>query len=145
MSKSKPQFVEIILSRGPNGLGFNIRGGSDQPHLPNDKGIFVTKIRTNCSAAKDGRLQEGDKIIEINGNSLLDAKHATAVDYFINAGETVKLLVWHGAEKVLVEEYTEKTRQKGMSMFQKALLVAGVAVVLGVAFYYYKKHYGVAL
>ena len=42
------------------------------------------------------------KSFQINGNSLLDAKHATAVDYFINAGETVKLLVWHGAEKVLV-------------------------------------------
>ena len=47
------------------GLGFNIRGGFDQPLLPNDDGIFVTKIRDSGAAARDGRLQEGDKIIEV--------------------------------------------------------------------------------
>ena len=48
-----------------SGLGFNIRGGYDQPLLPNDDGIFVTKIRDSGSAAKDGRLKEGDKILEV--------------------------------------------------------------------------------
>ena len=47
------------------GLGFNIRGGLDQPHFPNDTGIFVTKIRENGAAAVDGRLKEGDKILEV--------------------------------------------------------------------------------
>ena len=47
------------------GLGFNIKGGRDQPHVPRDPGIFVTKIRDDGAAAKDGRLQKGDKILEV--------------------------------------------------------------------------------
>ena len=47
------------------GLGFNIRGGIDIPHLPGDPGIFVTKLKENGAAYKDGRLKEGDKIIEV--------------------------------------------------------------------------------
>lgn len=47
------------------GLGFNIKGGLDVPYLPSDPGIFVAKIRETGAAAEDGRLQEGDKIIEV--------------------------------------------------------------------------------
>ena len=55
------------------GLGFNIRGGVDQPLLPNDDGIFVTKIRDSGSAALDGRLKEGDKITEVRNMLLAPA------------------------------------------------------------------------
>ena len=48
------------------GLGFNIRGGVDNAHIENDPGIFVTTIRMNGAAAKDGRLQPGDKILEVS-------------------------------------------------------------------------------
>ena len=48
-----------------SGLGFNIRGGIDIPHINGDTGIFVTKIRENGAAFKDGRLKEGDKILEV--------------------------------------------------------------------------------
>lgn len=46
------------------GLGFNIRGGIDNAHVRNDPGIFVTTVKMNGAAAKDGRLQPGDKILE---------------------------------------------------------------------------------
>ena len=49
-----------------SGLGFNIKGGRDQPHVPRDPGIFVTKIRDDGAAALDGRLKKGDKILEVN-------------------------------------------------------------------------------
>ncbi len=55
----------IELERGTTGLGFNIKGGRDQPHVPRDSGIFVTKIRDDGAAAKDGSLQKGDKILEV--------------------------------------------------------------------------------
>ena len=47
------------------GLGFNIRGGVDIPFVENDSGIFVTKIREDGAAYLDGRLREGDKILEV--------------------------------------------------------------------------------
>ena len=53
--------VTVFLS----GLGFNIKGGVDNPQVPGDSGIFVAKIRENGAAAEDKRLQEGDKILEV--------------------------------------------------------------------------------
>ena len=49
-----------------SGLGFNIRGGVDHPHLSYDPGIFVTTVKENSVAAKDGRIQPGDKILEVS-------------------------------------------------------------------------------
>jgi hypothetical protein len=48
-----------------SGLGFNIRGGTDNRFLRDDPGIFVTTIKPDGAAAKDGRLQRGDKILEV--------------------------------------------------------------------------------
>lgn len=49
-----------------SGLGFNVRGGVDHPHLSYDPGIFVTSVKENSVAAKDGRVQPGDKILEVS-------------------------------------------------------------------------------
>ena len=47
------------------GLGFNIRGGTDNIHVGDDPGIFVTTVKPNGAAAKDGRLHPGDKILKV--------------------------------------------------------------------------------
>ncbi|XP_036983209.2 synaptojanin-2-binding protein isoform X2 [Artibeus jamaicensis] len=86
---------EINLTRGPSGLGFNIVGGTDQQHFSNDSGIFVSSIKENGAAALDGRLQEGDKILSVNGQDLKNLLHQDAVDLFRNAGYAVALRVQH--------------------------------------------------
>lgn len=48
------------------GLGFNIRGGVDILYVQGDFGIFVIKIREDGVVFLDGRLREGDKILEVN-------------------------------------------------------------------------------
>lgn len=42
--------------QGNSGLGFSIAGGIDNPHVPDDPGIFITKIIPGGAAAMDGRL-----------------------------------------------------------------------------------------
>lgn len=37
----------------------------DQPFKENDNGVFVTRIKEDGAAALDGRLEEGDKILEV--------------------------------------------------------------------------------
>ena len=54
------------------GLGFNIRGGTDNLHVGKDPGIFITTIKPIGAAAKDGRLKTGDKILEVRN---CDYKH----------------------------------------------------------------------
>ena len=47
------------------GLGFTIRGGVDNIHVGDDPGIFVTSVKPTGAAARDGRLQPGDKILKV--------------------------------------------------------------------------------
>jgi len=140
MANTVPDPAVFSLSRGTHGLGFNITGGTDQPHLPNDHGIFVTKIREAASAYVDGRLKEGDKILKVNGNSLLNLTHKEAVEVFLSAGETVQLEVWHGAERILISEYSMRLQSKSApNTFRKLLVLAGFILLGSISLYYAKK------
>lgn len=69
MLDSNPRKLSIVFYNVLEGLGFNIRGGVDMPHLPDDHGIFVTRVRSVGAAAVDGRLAEGDKILKVRRTS----------------------------------------------------------------------------
>lgn len=58
-------FLYIYFSLEGRGLGFNIRGGKDSPYVPGDSSIFVTRINGEGTAARDGRLGVGDKLLEV--------------------------------------------------------------------------------
>uniref|UniRef100_A0A8V0ZCF9 Synaptojanin-2-binding protein n=1 Tax=Gallus gallus TaxID=9031 RepID=A0A8V0ZCF9_CHICK len=85
----------IRLTRGPSGLGFNIVGGTDQQVDSNDSSIYVSRIKKDGPAHLDGRLQEGDKILAINGRDLKNLRHMDAVELFKNAGYDVSLKIQH--------------------------------------------------
>eukprot|EP00118_Oscarella_pearsei_P000868 m.6002 g.6002 ORF g.6002 m.6002 type:complete len:1738 (+) comp14693_c0_seq1:214-5427(+) len=59
----------------PLGLGISGGPGSGQGSLP----VFVTNVRPDGAAARDGLLQPGDVILEINGQSLEGLSHVEAV------------------------------------------------------------------
>lgn len=73
------QTEEIVLTKGTKGLGFSIAGGKGNQHVPNDDGIYITKIIDGGAAQQDGRLQVGDKIVRVNDTSLEDVAHEDAV------------------------------------------------------------------
>uniref|UniRef100_A0A663E3V5 Synaptojanin-2-binding protein n=2 Tax=Aquila chrysaetos chrysaetos TaxID=223781 RepID=A0A663E3V5_AQUCH len=83
----------ISLTRRPSGLGFNIVGGTDQQYICNDSSIYVSRIKKDGAAYLDGRLQEGDKILAVNGRDLKDLRHKDAVELFRNAGYDVSLKI----------------------------------------------------
>ena len=43
--------------QGGTGLGFSIAGGTDNPHVGGDSGIYITKIIEDGGAERDGRLR----------------------------------------------------------------------------------------
>uniref|UniRef100_A0A1A8HX68 Synaptojanin-2-binding protein n=2 Tax=Nothobranchius TaxID=28779 RepID=A0A1A8HX68_NOTKU len=126
--------LEIKLRRGPAGLGFNIIGGVDQQYVVNDNGIYVSKIKQDGAAAQDGRLQEGDKILSINGIPLENRTHKSVVELFRTAGESVELRI---QKKPFLEDQptdSQPEHHSPSSYLEILALFAGVIVLLAVAY-----------
>lgn len=85
--------IEIVLSKGSTGLGFHISGGNDNHYLTGDPRIFVTQIKENASAARDGRLNESDRILEIDGICVRNVGHDEAVALLLKTDTSCRLLV----------------------------------------------------
>ncbi|XP_018411979.1 PREDICTED: multiple PDZ domain protein [Nanorana parkeri] len=86
-----PQYNTIVLDRGPDGLGFSIVGGYGSPH--GDLPIYVKTVFSKGAAAEDGRLNRGDQIIAVNGQSLEGVTHEEAVAILKRTKGTVTLTV----------------------------------------------------
>lgn len=136
-SSSSPlsSVVDIQLKRGPAGLGFNIVGGVDQQYVVNDSGIYVSKIKEDGAAGLDGRLQEGDKILAINGIILDDRTHKAVVDLFRTAGEDVELRVLKKSPRHMNGPTgSQPDHQPGAPLLGILAAFAGVAVVLAIIY-----------
>ena len=73
------------MTREENSLGLSIVGGSDHSSHPfgvNAPGVFISKISLNSPAARSQRLRIGDRILEVNGTDVRNARHQSAVEVF---------------------------------------------------------------
>jgi len=102
-----PGFMEIgVVKEQGEKLGMIIKGGlrgqPGNPLDPADEGVFCVKVNPGSRASKDNRIKVGQRIIEVNGQSLLGATHQEAVNILRNAGDEIKLLVCDGFNPLLV-------------------------------------------
>lgn len=94
----------MVLTKEPEErLGMHIKGGlggqKGNPYDNSDEGVFVSKINSTGAARRDGRLKVGQRLLEVNGLSLLGASHQEAVDCLRAAGNTLYLVVCKGYDK----------------------------------------------
>ncbi|XP_034022938.1 LOW QUALITY PROTEIN: protein scribble homolog [Thalassophryne amazonica] len=98
---SPPGMQEILIQKQPGEkLGISIRGGAKghagNPFDPTDEGIFISKVSLTGAAARDGRLQVGMRILEVNNHSLLGMTHTEAVRVLRAVGDSLIMLVCDG-------------------------------------------------
>ncbi|CAF1117374.1 unnamed protein product [Rotaria sordida] len=86
--------IVLTVHRSPNtGLGISIAGGSGSAaYKDNDYGIFLTKVTEEGPAGQAGLLV-GDKLISVNGISLINCEHSEAVSALKNAGDNIEMIV----------------------------------------------------
>ncbi|KJH43886.1 PDZ/DHR/GLGF domain protein [Dictyocaulus viviparus] len=82
--------ITVNLIRKPNGFGFRLLGGSET-----NTQLTVGQIVPGGAAAEDGRMLEGDEIVEIDGRPVEGVSHVEAVALLENAAHNkhVKLVV----------------------------------------------------
>ncbi|XP_071451174.1 protein lap4 isoform X3 [Hetaerina americana] len=90
--------LAIKITRTTSGLGLSIAGGrGSTPFKGNDDGIFVSRV-SEGGPAHVADLKVGDKVLSVNGVSLVGADHYEAVAVLQAAGETLTLLVFRENE-----------------------------------------------
>ncbi|OXB64308.1 hypothetical protein ASZ78_005960 [Callipepla squamata] len=89
---------------GPEGLGFTVVTRDSSVHGPGP--IFVKNILPKGAAVKDGRLQSGDRILEVNGRDITGRTQEELVAMLRSTkqGETVCMIVARQEEVFLPRE-----------------------------------------
>ncbi|CAD5228076.1 unnamed protein product [Bursaphelenchus okinawaensis] len=93
-NSSNSETRRLTIRREPNvGLGLSIAGGIEStPFIDNDTGLFVSKLTPGAPAEKAGLLV-GDKLLEINGTSMVNQRHDIAVQCVQQNSNVVELVI----------------------------------------------------
>ncbi|XP_039233717.1 partitioning defective 3 homolog isoform X2 [Drosophila yakuba] len=112
--------IEILLKKGPNGLGFSVttRDNPAGGHCP----IYIKNILPRGAAIEDGRLKPGDRLLEVDGTPMTGKTQTDVVAILrgMPAGATVRIVVSRQQE---LAEQADQPAEKS----------AGVAVAPSVA------------
>ncbi|KAM6151932.1 partitioning defective 3 homolog B isoform 3-T3 [Erethizon dorsatum] len=92
-SKKNAKKIKIDLKKGPEGLGFTVVTRDSSIHGPGP--IFVKNILPKGAAIRDGRLQSGDRILEVNGRDVTGQTQEELVAMLRSTkqGETASLVI----------------------------------------------------
>ncbi|XP_041119209.1 partitioning defective 3 homolog B-like [Polyodon spathula] len=103
-SKNMGKKIKIDLKKGLEGLGFTVVTRDSSVHGPGP--ILVKNILPRGAAVKDGRMQSGDRILEVNGRDITGKSQEELVAMLrgTKQGETVSLIVARQEEVFLPRE-----------------------------------------
>ncbi|CAG4970355.1 unnamed protein product [Parnassius apollo] len=104
--------VHTTLIRDGAGLGFSIAGGKGSPPYREDSdAIYISRISPQGAAAKDGKMQVGDKVVSINGVDMENAPHEAAVAVLTGHERFVRLVL----QRTITSEQADTISRKSIS------------------------------
>uniref|UniRef100_A0A8R1XRD7 Afadin n=1 Tax=Onchocerca volvulus TaxID=6282 RepID=A0A8R1XRD7_ONCVO len=92
-----PEIVMISISRGTNGIGLSIVAA--QGIGERSIGIYVKKVVDGSAAHRDGRLESGDQLLSVNGQSLIGISQEEAASKMSSSGPIVSFEVYKHAAR----------------------------------------------
>ncbi|XP_039184655.1 membrane-associated guanylate kinase, WW and PDZ domain-containing protein 1 isoform X12 [Crotalus tigris] len=90
-SQPEQDFYTVELERGAKGFGFSLRGGREY-----NMDLYVLRLAEDGPAERCGKMRIGDEILEINGETTKNMKHARAIELIKNGGRKVRLFLKRG-------------------------------------------------
>ncbi|XP_070568071.1 afadin-like isoform X2 [Ptychodera flava] len=101
----KPEVYTVAFTKGNSGMGLSIVAakGLNQDRL----GIYIKSVVKGGSAERDGRLRDGDQLLEVNGKSLVGVTQERAAELMMQSGSHVTLVaakqgaIYHGLATLL--------------------------------------------
>ncbi|XP_077266413.1 scribble planar cell polarity protein isoform X6 [Temnothorax americanus] len=92
---------EIHIERTTGGLGLSIAGGiGSTPFKGDDEGIFISRVTEGGPADLAG-LRIGDKVISVNGVSVVNVDHYDAVEVLKACGRVLVLVVIREVTRII--------------------------------------------
>ncbi|XP_046607488.1 protein lap4-like isoform X7 [Neodiprion virginianus] len=92
---------EIHIERTTGGLGLSIAGGiGSTPFKGDDEGIFISRV-TEGGPAELAGLRVGDKVIAVNGVSVVNVDHYDAVEVLKACGRVLVLVVLREVTRII--------------------------------------------
>ncbi|XP_023315337.1 protein lap4 isoform X8 [Trichogramma pretiosum] len=92
---------EIHIERTTGGLGLSIAGGiGSTPFRGDDEGIFISKVTEGGPADLAG-LRVGDKVLSVNGISVISVDHYDAVEVLKACGRVLVLVILREVTRIV--------------------------------------------
>ncbi|KAH7728046.1 PDZ-domain-containing protein scribble [Aphelenchoides avenae] len=117
------QTKRVIVRREPNtGLGLSIAGGIESTpwsKVDNDKGLFISRVVPGSPADRAGLLV-GDKLIEVNGTSMVNQRHDTAVECMQLNADAVELVIRRQPLKAVSREPNQSKQDSSDSLLDRS-------------------------
>jgi len=128
--RGEPEVVRIQLAKFTNGMGLSIVAakGVGKDRL----GIYVKAVVEGGAAHHDGRLQAGDQLLSVDGQSLVGITQERAAEFMMHTGPVVELevakqgAIYHGLSPLLSQPSPVLARANGGGDQQRSKSVSSL-------------------